>query len=145
MILENGQLKNVVDPVDMQDGMTMNSAMSTAAGIPRVYVDSVQQTNVWSCKMHTNTSGGNAVFYLTKDGTSSGIAIFPNNVFLSSLNVITYSSVALYQSSAPTLSNSNKTLTVGINQMTGVSLLNGLINLVTASNGITVYMQIEGN
>lgn len=142
MILENGQLKNVVDPVDMQDGMTMSSAMNTAAGIPRVWVNGVRKSSVWEYYASATVSSGNVVFNLTDDGTSGGNAVF-TNVYLESLNLIIYSSTAQYQFSAPVVSANKKTLTVTVGVLGTVIL--GIIQFVTAANGITVYAQIKGD
>lgn len=140
MIVENGQLKNVVDPVDPQDGMTMNTATNTVGGIPRVWVNGVRKTSVWEYFTSATVSSGTVVFNLTDDG--SGNAVF-TNVYLESLNLIIYSATAQYQFSNPTVSANKKTLTVTVGQLGTVIL--GVVQFVTATNGLTIYAQIKGD
>lgn len=141
-ILENGQWKNIIDPVDTQDAMTMNSAQTTASGIPRVWVNGVHKASVWEYYSSATVSSGNVVFNLTDDGTSGGNAVF-TNVYLESLNLIVYSATVQYQFSNPTVSGNKKTLTVTVGQLGTVIL--GVIQLVSAANGITVYGQVKGD
>lgn len=142
MIVENGQIKNLVDPVDAQDGMTMNTAMNTVAGIPRVWVNGAHKSSVWEYFSSATVSSGNVVFNLTDDGTSSGNAVF-TNVYLESLNLIIYSSTIQYQFSNPVVSGNKKTLTVTVGQLGTVIL--SIVQFITAANGITVYAQVKGD
>lgn len=142
MIIENGQLKNVVDPVDPQDGMTMSLAQTTVAGLPRVWVNGVHKSTVKEYNSSATVSSGTVVFNLTDDGTGSGNAIFAN-VYLESLNIIIYSATVQYQFSNPTVSANKKTLTVTVGQLGTVIL--GIVQFVTAANGITVYAQVKGD
>lgn len=141
-ILENGQWKNLVDPVDAQDAMTMNTAQTTVAGIPRVWVNGVHKSSVWEYYSSAAVSSGNVVFNLTDDGTSSGSAVF-TNVYLESLNLIIYSATIQYQFSNPTVSANKKTLTVTVGAIGTVIL--GIVQFIAAANGITVYAQVKGD
>lgn len=101
----------------------------------------------------TTVSGGNAVFYLTDDGTASGKAVF-SEVFLSSMHVSVPDSTALFQPGAGTLSPDKKTLTVPINKFavntTGAVVLSinvltsANISLTAAPNGTVANLMIEG-
>lgn len=142
MILENGQLKNVVDPVDPQDAMTMSLAQTTVAGLPRVWVNGVHKSTVWEYYASATVSSGTVVFNLTDDGMGTGNAVF-TNVYLESLNLIIYSSTAQYQFSAPTVSSNKKTLTVTVGAIGTVIL--GIVQFISAANGITVYAQVKGD
>lgn len=139
---QGNKIINVANPVNPQDAMTMNSAQTTAAGIPRVWVNGVHKTSVWEYFSSATVSSGNVVFNLTDDGTGSGNAVF-SNIYLESLNLIIYSSSAQYQFSAPTISANKKTLTVTVGVLGTVIL--GIIQFVTAANGITVYAQVKGD
>lgn len=141
-ILENGQLKNVVDPVDSQDAMTMNSAMATAAGIPRVWVNGSQKSSVWEYHSSATVSGGTVTFYLTDNGLSTGNAVF-TNIYLESLNLIVYSNASQYQFSSPTIAGNKKSITVTIGALGTVIL--GIVQFVSAANGTTVYLQVKGD
>lgn len=136
------QMKNISDPVDSQDAMTMNTANTTAGGIPRVWVNGARKTSVWEYFSSATVSGGNVVFNLTDDGTATGNAVF-TNVYLESLNIIIYSATIQYQFSAPTISANKKTLTVTVGAIGTVIL--GIIQFISAANGITVYAQIKGD
>lgn len=142
MRIENDQIKNIVNPIDPQDAMTMDTASSTAGGIPRVYRSNVQQTSVWEYLGSTTVSGGNAVFNLTTDGTSTGPAIFPTAVFTESINITIFDTTNSYIYGAPTIGTGNKTITFVVNRI-GLSL--GIIVFTAAANGITVKLSVKGN
>ncbi len=133
---------NIADPVNPQDAMTMNTANNTVAGIPRLWVSGVHKSTVWEYYSSANVSSGNVVFNLTDDGTSSGNAVF-TNVYLESLNLISYSSTSQYQFNNPIISGNKKTLTVTV--MTLGTVILGVIQFISAANGVTVYMQIKGD
>lgn len=141
-ILEKGQWKNIVDPVDPQDAMTMNTAQTTAAGIPRVWLNGVQKASVKEYFSSAVVAGGTATFYLTDDGTSGGGAVFAN-VYLESMNLMVYSASSQYQFSSPTVAGNKKSITVTIGVLGTVIL--GIIQFVAAANGTTIYLQIKGD
>lgn len=95
----------------------------------------------WSGSTTTNGSG-QAIYYLTDDGTASGNAIF-STVLLESMQLTPLSTNRILLNSAPTLSVDNKTLTITVNQNTSLLSL-GLIPFSTAASGFTIYMNIKG-
>jgi hypothetical protein len=154
MKIENGQIKDLVDPSDSQDGMTLNHATNLAASLPRYYSGGTQQSNVWIITRSAVVSGGSVAFDLTDSGTGS--AILTTGMFISSINLQTFDPVNVYTYGTPVLSADKKTLTVPINKQ-AFSSANGLINLVgvllsfltgvvfnAAPNGLTVYLRMEG-
>lgn len=140
--LENGQWKNIADPTDAQDAMTMNSAMSTAAGIPRVWLSGVKKSTVLEYYASATVASGTVTFWLTDNGLSTGNAVF-TNVYLESLNLIVYSATVQYQFSAPTVASNKKSIAVTIGQLGTVIL--GIVQFISAANGITVYLQVKGD
>lgn len=133
---------NIDNPLNGSNPMTMDQANTTVAGIPRVYVSGVHKSTVWEYYSSATVSSGTVVFNLTDDGTLTGNAVF-TNVYLESLNLIVYSSSAQYQFSNPTVSANKKTLTITVGTLGTVIL--GVIQFISASNGTTVYMQIKGD
>lgn len=87
-------------------------------------------------------SSGQAVFYLTDNGASNGNPIF-TNVYKESANFWVDDAGIQYQYGTYTLSTDKKTLTVAVNKLGSVVL--GLINIVSAANGVTVYMRVKGD
>lgn len=110
--------------------------------IPRIWVSGVHKITVKEADLSAVVSGGLAVFYLTDDGTSGGNVIF-NNVYLQSINLLAASASNSFMYSNLTLSGDNKSLTVTVNQL-GTILL-GIIQIVSAANGVVVYLQIKGD
>lgn len=115
---------------------------TTTDQIPRLWVNGTHKSIVKEFHSSATVSSGTVVFNMTDDNTSSGNAIFAN-VYLESLNIIIYSTSIQYQFSSPTVSSDKKTLTVTVGQL-GTVLL-GIIQFVSAANGITVYAQIKGD
>lgn len=87
-------------------------------------------------------SGGNAIFYLTDNGLSSGNAVFKNNVFTNSLNLTISSVTAQYQYGIPTVASGNKSISIPVTQ---IALSLGIIIFTAAANGTTILLQIWGN
>lgn len=87
-------------------------------------------------------SSGQAVFYLTDNGASNGNAVF-TNVYKESLSFWVDDSGVQYQFGSYTLAGDKKSITVAVNKLGSVVL--GLINVVSAANGVTVYMRIKGD
>lgn len=139
MRVENGQIKDLVDAVDNTDAPTAEQATVTyqaTAGVMNKRVLAKEYCG------STTVSGGSAVFQLTTDGTSGGTAIFPNAVFKESANFWVDNASLQYQFGGYTLTNSNRTLTITVNQLGSVLL--GIIQFVTAANGVTVHLRIRG-
>lgn len=87
-------------------------------------------------------SSGIAVFHLTNDGNSNGIALFPNGIIEESINLFVSDSAASYQMTYA-MSNSNKTLTVTANKLATANLLTGVLGQAQA-NGATIKLQVWG-
>lgn len=135
------QIQNIADPVNNQDAMTMNSAMNTAAGLPRVWVSGVHKSSVWEYYASATVSTGTAVFYITDDGTSGGNAVFAN-IYTASINLLIHDSNDLYNYSSVTVAGNKKSITVTVNQ---IALSLGVIVFTAAANGTTVYLQVKGD
>lgn len=92
-------------------------------------------------------SGGNAVFYLTTDGTAGGTAFFANGPDLDSMQLTAEEGTYPHAFGTPVLSNGNKTLTVPVNKFSGtyIALLSlTLLGGSTAANGSVVRLMIAG-
>lgn len=89
---------------------------------------------------------GMLAFNMTADGTSGGMAIFPNGIIQSSIQAFCNDNTTPFSYSA-LLSNSNKTLTLTVNKA-GSSFLSLLgLNVLTApaaANGSTCNVQVMG-
>lgn len=136
----NGQLKNVIDPVDNQDAMTKNTATTTVGTIPRVNLNGVVQSSVWECARSATVSSGTVIFNLTTDNTSGGTAIFAT-IFKESANFWVDDATNQYQLGGYTISANKKTLTLTVNKV-GLSL--GILVFTSAANGVPVNMTIKG-
>lgn len=90
----------------------------------------------------TTNSSGNAVFYLTDDGTAAGKAIF-SNVIAESLTLTPISTSTIYLNSGATISADLKTMTISVRQNTSLLGL-GLIPFSTAQAGAVVYARVKG-
>lgn len=88
------------------------------------------------------TVGGVATFYITDDGTSSGNPVF-GNVFADTISVVVYGNAANYQPFNPIVSTDKKSITINVNQTTSVLL--GILQLVSSSNGVDVRMLVLGS
>jgi hypothetical protein len=92
-------------------------------------------------------SGGNAVFHLTNDGTSSGTALFSGIPNLDSMQLTAEEADSPHTFGTPVLSNSNKTLTVPVKKSGGINVaLVGLtlLGAPVAANGSTIRLLIAG-
>lgn len=157
MKVENGQIKNLVDPTDPQDGMTLNHATNLAASLPRTYQTGTQRANVWNYVSSATVSNGVAVFNLTHNGLSGGNAVFPAAVFKESAKFWVDDANNAYVFGGYTLASDRKTLTVTVNRLATTNA-NGLINLLgslvsfvtgivftSAANGTVVHLSVLGN
>lgn len=136
------EMINVADPINAQDVMNLETASATAAAIPRVYWENTQMTGVWEYYNNVVVASGVVTFNLTKDGTPTGTALFPNNVFKESINLTLFDASNSYVYSVPTIGTGNKTITFTVNK---VALSLGLLNFTSAANGATVYLSLKGN
>lgn len=111
-------------------------------------VGSTTKYDVFPTVKSVTISGGNAVFYLTDDGTSTGNALY-SDVYLESLNWTVWDNAGLYAIGTPTISGNKKTLTVPVQKQgfSGVTILG--INVLgsvafTAASGPTMAVSILG-
>ncbi len=142
MDIINGQIKNIVDPTDAQDAMTMNTANNTASGIPRVWKNGTQLVSAkeyWSTAV---VASGVARFYLTSDHTGSGSAIF-TTIYKESMNFLIEDASNTYQFSGITIDANKKYVDVTVGRLGTVIL--GIIQFITAANGVTIYLQVKGD
>lgn len=86
-------------------------------------------------------ANGNAVFYLTKDGTANGAAFFPNGPNLKGLQLTAEEGTTPHAFGVPALSNGNKTLTVPVSK---VAPILGILNVGQPANGSKVRLLISG-
>lgn len=116
--------------------------MGASSGQPTVYVSGVPKVGATLYIAKAVTSSGLATFSLTDDGTPTGNAIF-KNVYMDSIAVVAYGNAANYQPYGPVLAADKKTLTLNLNQASSVLL--GLIQLVSAANGIDCRLYVMGD
>lgn len=136
------QITNVANPIGQQDVMTLNAAMATAAGLPRVWINGTQASNVTQAGFSATVSSGSIVVYLTSDGTSAGTALFPNSVF-EEFFIAVINNTAINPLFSWAVTNSNKTLTVSCKQLTVVL---GVLGFTTnVADGTTVFISLTGN
>lgn len=107
-----------------------------------MWIDGVYKPNAFPASAKVTTSGGNAVVHFTNGGTSGGAAIFPNNIYLSTVQVNPYGTTNNLQPGNRTLSNSNKTLTVEVRQ---TLLALAVLSLTTSANGLDCVITIWGD
>lgn len=107
----------------------------------QLYKSGVLKTPVRMYTGSATVSSGNAIFYLTDDGTSGGNAIF-NNVYQESFNWTINDATNSFQVGSYTLAGNKKSITVAVNRI-GLSL--GLIIFTSAANGTTVYFTVWGD
>lgn len=106
------------------------------------YLAGTLKSNAKMLVVTATTSSGNVVFNLTTNNSPTGTALF-TNVYLDAIQVEAYSTGAVLLFGAPTLAGDKKTISFPVNQVTAVLL--GLLNIVTASNGITARLMIVGD
>jgi hypothetical protein len=120
-----------------------SGAFTYDPGMVRVYNNGIlwkKESQDYVGTSTTTGGAGDAVFYLTKDGTSTGTAIYPNAVNFVSPRVNDATTQYLY---GWTLSPDRKTLTVKVNKTTAFLL--GIIQVTGAANGVSVNVLVKGN
>lgn len=140
MEIVNGQIKNLADAVDNTDGVTAEQSTVLYRNMTGT---ATKQILVREQSGQAVAASGSLTIYLTDDGTASGVAVFPNNVFKETLNLWVDDATTQFQFGNYTLSNGNRTLTLNINRL-GTVLL-GIIQFLAAANGTTVHYRIKGN
>lgn len=109
--------------------------------LPPLYKNGIIQIYPKAYVTSAVVSGGTAIFYLTDDNTASGNAMF-TGVYKESLNWWIDDATFQYQIGGYTISSDKKTLTLTVNKLGTVVL--GLIQLVSAANGVVVNLTIWG-
>jgi len=132
------RLINVLDGTDDNNGTTLSQVKI----IPRVWVNGVRKSQVKEYLASAVVSSGTAIFYLTDDGTAEGNAIF-TNIYKESASFWIDDPTVQYQFGEYTLAADKKTLTLTVNKLGTV--LVGIIQFISAANGVTVYMQVKGD
>lgn len=109
--------------------------------ISQVFVSGVKKINVKEYYGTATVNNGTATFNLTTDGTATGPAIF-TSVYSESVSIRIFDSSNSYVYDVPVISANKKTLSVSINKLGSVIV--GVIQFITAANGVTCYIQIKG-
>lgn len=112
------------------------------AAVPRVYKNGVIVSTAKEYWSSGTVSAGIVTFYLTDDHTSGGAAIFAN-IYKESMNFFVEDSSNSYQFSNVVIASDKKSVTVAVGQLGAV--LVGIIQFLSAANGVTVYLQVKGN
>lgn len=107
-----------------------------------ITVNGVQYIGVQTCSQSKTVSSGTVTFYLTNDGTATGTALFPTNVFIGTGNFWVNDAINQYQMGGYTLSTDHKSLTLTVNKI-GLSL--GILVFIASTTGTTINMSIRGN
>lgn len=93
------------------------------------------------------SSAGNAIFYLTKDKTSTGIALFPNSVNVVTILPIVNDSLNNY-TYGWSYNATTKALTVNVKVSSGINVAALGLNLlgapVNVSNGTNIQILVKG-
>lgn len=129
---------------DRHDKMvTEHAAYGADSTIQRkAWVTGVLKLGAFPYLSKATTSGGTATFYITDDGTATGNAVF-TNVYADSIAVVVYGTSANYQPFNPVVAGNNKSITISVNQTTSVLL--GVLQIVSASNGVDVRLLVLGD
>lgn len=106
------------------------------------YSNGVKYSQVFPYFSTATVTAGVATFYLTDNGLSTGNAVFPNNVFANSINLITSDATNQYNYSGFTIAANRKSIAVIVNK---IALSLGIIVFTSAANGTSAYLQISGN
>lgn len=131
------------------NGSYNSSTGAIAINYPSCYIGTTLLSNCFPIAKSATVASGNAVFYLTSDGTSTGTALYPTGAQVDSIQLRCDNEASAPCSfGTPALSNSNKTVTVAVNKTTGVNVaLVGLtlLGAPAAANGTVVKMTVLGN
>jgi hypothetical protein len=95
----------------------------------------------WSNVVTTDASG-NAIYYLTSDGTAAGTALF-STIITSSIQLTPWNSSLILITGTPVVSGDNKTITVPVKQNSSLLSL-GLIPFTTAASGQSITLTCVG-
>lgn len=130
-------------------GTTVKDALNTVnAAIPVIYAlgtsgAPVKKGSPIGVELNGTVSSGVVVFQVTADGTSTGVALFPNGPITGGLNIFVNDASASYQDSGA-WSNSNKTLTITANKLSTTNILTGVLGQAVA-NGAVITGMVWGN
>lgn len=109
--------------------------------VAKYYKQGILKNNIKIYVGSATTASGQAIFYLTDDGTAGGDALF-TTVYTEGMATFFNNSTVSMACSIASLSGDNKTLTLNVNQLGTVIL--GIIQFVTVSNGLTVSIIVHG-
>lgn len=116
------------------DGSVANGPNTIA-----VYDNTTLKTGVkWLLKTGT-VSGASVVFYLTSDNTASGTALCTNTPYMNGVMLRAVEGTTPHAFGDPAMSNSNRTMTIGVSKL-GTVL--GILALNQSANGSTVTAAI---
>lgn len=124
-----------INMISFDGSSNINTGVKTFQG-------TTQRNGAFPVFKTVTVSSGTAIFHLTDDGLSTGIALFSNGVIPESINAFVSDATASYQMGYA-FSNSNKTLTITVNKLTTANILTGILGQ-TQANGSTVTLQIWG-
>lgn len=154
LTIDTSQVSGLTSAIRSAISVTGNGSYNSGTGVITVnsakcYVGTTLLSDCFGISKSATVSGGNAVFHLTNDGTSTGTALFPNGPQLDSLQIRCDNEVDSPCSfGTPSLSNSNKTITIAVKKSVGinVALLSlTLLGAPAAANSSVVKMTIFGN
>lgn len=111
------------------------------ANIGKLYVSGVLKS-AFPIAVTATAGASSVVFYLTNDGTATGTALFPTNVYLETLMLRPEESSAPLSFGTPVLSNSNRTLTIPCAKIASVL---GILTLGQSAAGTPVKALVFGN
>lgn len=138
MQIVNGQLKLVIDATSSQDAITMQQMLATLT----IYKNGVIKTNPKFYYSSAVVAGGVVTFYLTDNGGSTGNALF-TNIDKESFSWWVDDASNQYQLGSYALAANKKSITLTVNKL-GTVLL-GIVQLISAANGVTVNLGIWGD
>lgn len=108
----------------------------------KAWVTGVLKNGAFTYMSKAVTVSGVATFYLTDNGLSTGNAVF-TNVYADTISVVVYGNAANFQPYSPVIAGDKKSITINVNQTTSVLL--GVIQFVSASNGVDVRLLVAGD
>lgn len=136
--------------ISIASGVISNTM--AASPISSVYVGATSKTGVRMIAKSVTTNGsGQAIYHLTNDETSTGTTLCPNgNVWLDSMMVRADNEIDTpFSFGSPALSNSNKTVTIGVKKAANVTTLpiigtltGALLGAPVAATGSVIKMTV---
>lgn len=126
---------------DWNEGSTtIKSYIKNKPTIGKAYEGTTVRSGAFPIFASATVASGVATFYLTTDGTATGISTCPTGVIQDSVNAFVSDAGASYQM-AYAFSNSNKTLTITTNKLTTANILTGILGQASG-NGSSVKLSV---